>query len=366
MARIELKFCTIRMKDGLSGSALLNQADLDEGDSTLTLDTVALNTLTPERVPVGATFTIVGETTPPVIPPDRLDNTFARVHTVISRTQAGVVAGTNAQQTVTLANVTTTFSLTFAGDRTDDLAHDASQDDVQAALVALDDSYTTADFTVTGSAGGSYTVEFTGKLAKSVQPLITGDSPDVGGTVTGLTTVPGVPASTTDTTATITFTPVLGAGTYSDDAVITFGPQQINIKMGEGNLTYTEHRDYQYLLDRGYLDTVREPKDVPMDVKVDGVYEHVVSLTGENVTPIEALKGTGRASEWVSSSPDQCEPYCVDLEVDYEPPCAPNQAELTVFPMFRAETREMNFNAATIMLTGKCFRKEPIITRPNA
>jgi hypothetical protein len=366
MARIELKFCTIRMKDGLKGTALLNQADLDEGDTTLTLDTVALNTLTPEKVPVGATFTILGETNPPVIPPDRLDNTFAGVHTVVSRTQAGVVAGTNEQQTITLTSVTTTFSLTFAGDRTTDLAYDADKDAIKAALVALDDSYTAADFTVTGT-GSLFTVEFTGKLAKSDQPLLTGESPDVGATVVGDITVPGVPASTTDTTATITFTPPLGPGTYTDDvSVITFGPQQLNIKMGEGNLTYTEHRDYQYLLDRGYLDTVREPKDVPMDVKVDGVYEHVASLTGENVTPIEALKGTGRASEWVSSSPDQCEPYCIDLEVDYEPPCAPSQAELTVFPMFRAETREMNFNAATIMLTGKCFVKEPIVTRPNA
>ena len=32
--------------------------------------------------------------------------------------------------------------------------------------------------------------------------------------------------------------------------------------------------------------------------------------------------------------------------------------------MFRAETREMNFNAATIVFTGKCKAREPIITRP--
>ena len=150
------------------------------------------------------------------------------------------------------------------------------------------------------------------------------------------------------------------------NAAITFKSQEVYVKIGEGNLTYTEHRDYQYLLDRGYLDTVREPKDVPMDVKVDAVYEHVASRSGELVTPVEALDGAGNASEWVSSSPDQCEPYCIDLEVDYEPPCAPSQAELSVFPMFRAETREMNFNAATINLTGKCFVKTPIITRPNA
>ena len=68
---------------------------------------------------------------------------------------------------------------------------------------------------------------------------------------------------------------------------MTFRPQQINIKIGEGNLTYTEHRDYTYLLDRGWLDTVREPKDVPMDVKLDAVYEHITSGTGEAVCPME-------------------------------------------------------------------------------
>ena len=47
---------------------------------------------------------------------------------------------------------------------------------------------------------------------------------------------------------------------------------------------------------------------------------------------MEALKGMGAASEWVSSSPDQCEPYCIDLLVEYEPPCAPSQAETTRVP----------------------------------
>ena len=140
---------------------------------------------------------------------------------------------------------------------------------------------------------------------------------------------------------------------------MTFKPQQINVKIGEGNLTYTEHRDYTYLLDRGLLDTVREPKDVPMDVKLDAVYEHITSGTSEAVCPMDALKGYNSAGEWVSSSPDQCEPYCIDVLVEYDPPCAQVNRETSVFPMFRAETREINYNAATIVLTGKCMAKEP-------
>jgi hypothetical protein len=364
MARIELKYCTIRMKDGLQGSALVNQPTTPPaiGDTTLTLDSIALNSLTPEKVPVGATFTIAGESSPPVVPPDALHNTFPQVHTVTGRTQ-GADAGTNAKQNVVLTSCTTTFTLTFGGNTTTAIAHDAASADVKAAIVALDDGYGTSDFNVTGSAG-SYVVEFTGRLGDQPIPLMTGAA-DTGSIAITNNTL-GLAPTPTSTTVSITFTPPLGQGSYADDAVLTFGPQQIAIKVGDGNLTYTEHRDYTYLLDRGWLDTVREPKDVPMDVKVDCVYEHIVSATGEHVCPMEALKGTGAASEWVSSSPDQCEPYCIDLQVDYEPPCAPSQSETTVFPQFRAETREVNYNAATVVLTGKCKAREPVVTRPNA
>ena len=52
-------------------------------------------------------------------------------------------------------------------------------------------------------------------------------------------------------TTNIVFTPALGAGTYEDGGVVTFYPQNLNIKIGEGNLTYTEHTEYEYLKDRG-------------------------------------------------------------------------------------------------------------------
>ena len=173
-----------------------------------------------------------------------------------------------------------------------------------------------------------------------------------------------VPVPTTTTTG-ITFTPPLGQGTYLDDAVLTIGPQELNIKLGDGNLTYTEHRDYTYLLDRGWLDTVREPKEVPMDVKVDAVYEHVASRSGELVTPVEALDRGGtrvgvgqflaRSVRTVLHRPVRGLRAAVRSD---------EQAETSQFPMFRAETREMNFNAATIVFTGKCKATEPIVTRP--
>ena len=101
-------------------------------------------------------------------------------------------------------------------------------------------------------------------------------------------------------TTNIVFTPALGEGVYADGGVVTFFPQNLNIKIGEGNLTYTEHTEYEYLKDRGDLDTVKEGDQVPMDVKLEATFEHITQGTSEPVSPMDAIKGVGGATEWVS------------------------------------------------------------------
>jgi len=132
------------------------------------------------------------------------------------------------------------------------------------------------------------------------------------------------------------------------------------------NLTYTEHNEYSYDLDRGDLDTVREGNQVPMDVKLDAVFEHITQGTSEAVSPMDALKGIGGADEWVSASDDPCEPYCIDLIVKHTPPCGTAQLETVTFPDFRSESREINYKDATISVSGKCKATEPTVTRTDA
>ena len=176
-------------------------------------------------------------------------------------------------------------------------------------------------------------------------------------------TVAGTAPSGGGGTTSITFSPALGAGTYAASAALTFKSQQINVKIGEGNLTYTEHRDYQL---------PARPRTVGHGARAQGRADgrearrrvrahHQRHQRGR--LPDGRLEGHNSAVEWVSSSPDQCEPYCIDVLVEYDPPCAPVNRETTVFPMFRAETREMNYNAATIVLSGKCMAKEPTVYR---
>jgi hypothetical protein len=246
MARIELKHCVVRMKDGLAGAGAINEPTTApvETDTTFDIDTVVLNTTDTDLVPVGARFTVDGETD------------AAQVHVVTERTPTDSGPTTN-----------------------------------------------------------------------------------------------------------IVFTPALGAGTYADGGVLAFVNQQIDIKIGDGNITYTENTNYDYDLDRGVLDTVREGDQAPMDVNLDFVYEYITTGTGETITPMDAVKQKGGASEWVNAAADPCEPYAVDIEVVYTPPCGGAEIETTLFPDFRPDSKEVDLGEANVSVSGRCNALEPTVTR---
>jgi hypothetical protein len=244
MARIELRDAIIKIKDGLAGTAAINQMGTMSGDTDFDIDTVVLNTDVTNKVPIGARFTVAGETA------------ATTVHVVTARTPSSAAPTTN-----------------------------------------------------------------------------------------------------------VVFTPALSAGTYADSAVITFAANEIEIKVGDGDLKYTEKNEYTYDLDRGDLDTVREGNQVPLDLVLDFVYEHITTGTAETISPMDALKRKGSAAEWVSSSSDQCEPYAVDIEITHEAPCGTNQDEITLFPDFRSDQREISLKDATISITGRCNAVEPTVTR---
>jgi hypothetical protein len=163
-------------------------------------------------------------------------------------------------------------------------------------------------------------------------------------------------------TTNITVSPLVAHALAAND-VITFTSQQLDIKIGDGTLKYTENKNYDYLLDRGNLDTVREGNEQPVDVTLDFVYEHVTTGTSENISPVDALKNIAAASEWVSSSADLCEPYCVDIEIEHIQPCGTNQDEYTILPDFRFEKLDFDLKAATIAVSGKCMASSAIVTR---
>jgi len=329
------------MKDGWSGAALVDDTAIAGSDTTLEIDTLSGLPGTLTVVPVGVRFTI---------------DTVADTTFVITASNA------NEQQTLDLDTPTAgTFTLSFNGSGpTATIQWDASAQDIIDALELIA-SVDTNDVLVTGASEGPFIIEYRGQYLATDVVLMTIDG-------TSLTNASSAESITElhpgATTWELTFTPALDAGDLpANDDVITFFPQQLDIKIGDGNVTYTEANEYEYDLDRGVLDTVREGDQVPIDVSIDFVYEFITTGTSEEITPMDALKQIGGATLWVSSSADPCEPYSVDLEVVYTPLCTTSEIETTLFPEFRSESREVDFGEASVSVSGRCNVTAPTVTR---
>lgn len=142
---------------------------------------------------------------------------------------------------------------------------------------------------------------------------------------------------------------------------------KLTLKIGSGNFTYDETIIRQYILDRGNLDTVRNGDDVPMAVKFTCEYEYITGAGSVTTFSVEdALKQRGGASSWVSTSPDLCEPYCVDLYMFNLQACTPLTQETMVFAEFRYEKLSHDVKANTISCDGKCNVTQATATRGSA
>ncbi len=147
-------------------------------------------------------------------------------------------------------------------------------------------------------------------------------------------------------------------------------PNNIDVKIGEGNLTYTESVTIEYTLDRGLLDEVREGDEVPMDVAFDAVWEFITgtTVTGAIPTLEDALKRQNNASAWVSTDDDSCRPYTIDIILLHQPNCtsaSDNEEEITTLADFRYETLVHDLRAGTIATTGRCNSTEADHVRQN-
>jgi hypothetical protein len=147
---------------------------------------------------------------------------------------------------------------------------------------------------------------------------------------------------------------------------------ELTVTIGEGNLVYTERKNIEYTRDRGNLDEVREGDQEPMEVRIDFVWEYLQSgpaatSSGAQVVTVEdALKKTGPAASWTSTDADACRPYCVDIEVHYDPsPTTCGDEEVILLQDFRYESLEHDLRAGTVAVTGRCNVTVASITRQD-
>jgi len=171
-----------------------------------------------------------------------------------------------------------------------------------------------------------------------------------------ITAVTGGPPNTTG----ITFTPAMttGDGLPENGAAITIQGRALEIKVGDGNVSYDTARTVEYEMDKGRIDAAVEGDDVPVAVNMNLTYEYLTASTGTNVpTPKDVLKKRGEAADWVTAGADPCEPYAVKIEIDYHPPCDIDH-EITLLPEFRAESINHDLQGSTIAVRGQCKVKD--------
>ena len=171
---------------------------------------------------------------------------------------------------------------------------------------------------------------------------------------------------TTGNTTSITFSPGLTGAVADNDVVIVQGIH-LRVKVGEGNLTWSEKKPREYKLDRGLIDTVRNGDEQPIDVNFQFMYEELTASDPmmDPPTPEDVLKHRGAAEDWeTSDQSDPCAPYCIDIRILHTPPnCTEVDQELVVLPKFYYEQLDHDPKAGTISCTGKCNATEAIVTR---
>jgi hypothetical protein len=180
--------------------------------------------------------------------------------------------------------------------------------------------------------------------------VTTGDYVTIGGRATRYQIASH--SETLGNTTQITITPGLVTAALDNDDV-DIAPRQLQIRIGEGNVSWTEKRMITYVKDRGKLDTVRKGDEDPVEVKLDATWVFLKASTGQTPTIEDVLKNRGEAASWTTSGSDPCEPYCVDLVIEYTPPCTSEKLEIYTIRDFRYEELGHDLKAGQLSVTGK-------------
>jgi hypothetical protein len=159
----------------------------------------------------------------------------------------------------------------------------------------------------------------------------------------------------------VAFAETSGTGVLNAEAEATLdGQLSIEIKIGEGNCTYTEAKPRIFTKNRGALDTVKNDDDEPLAMSFDATWEWIKAETGGTATLEDVLKQRGEASSWLTTADDDCQPYCVDIEIHNAPGCGTADDEILIFEEFYYENVDHDLREGTLSTSGRCNRTEAI------
>lgn len=139
----------------------------------------------------------------------------------------------------------------------------------------------------------------------------------------------------------------------------------LNIKNGNGSITWTVKRNFIYVLNRGKLDTVRLGDQEPVEFKMDLIYEFLEmgSVQTPLVSPEDFLRKRANAAGYVTAGADPCQPYAVTIKFAQVQDCPGVPSEIVLLTEFRFEKISHDLRGGMLNLTGKCNIQVPTISR---
>lgn len=142
--------------------------------------------------------------------------------------------------------------------------------------------------------------------------------------------------------------------------------EELVIKVGEGNISWSEKVNREYMLDRGLLDAVRDGDEEPCEFSMDIAYVYYSGGvdSANDVSPDDFVKQIGGASAYTSTDSDLCNPYAIDIVLTHSPnPGTCGDIEILTWTDFRYESIDHDVRAGTISMSGKCNQTKPVATR---
>ena len=131
-------------------------------------------------------------------------------------------------------------------------------------------------------------------------------------------------------------------------------PNSVTVKLGEGNITWSERQNIEYTHDRGAIDTARLGDDEPCEVRFDFVWDWI-EAGSSGLDIVGAIKVTNEG--WVTTG-EACEPDACNLVLTVTD-CS--LTDTFTFADFRYDSIDYDLRAGTVSCTGRC-PAEPTIS----
>jgi hypothetical protein len=143
----------------------------------------------------------------------------------------------------------------------------------------------------------------------------------------------------------------------------------VALRVGEGNISWSQNRTIEYTLDRGRIEYVdssnggaaREGDDQPVNASFDLLWDW-----SSAASPIRVLEGfdptDGTTPIDSAHSADACAPHAVTIEIVYAPTCDDDSAVVHyIIPYFRYESLNYDIGAGQISCSGTAQVKKVVV-----